>query len=88
MYYLVQDDAMLFDRIQKGDLLVIEPCENDLNEHDIYVVKIGHEKYIRRITALEEGFSLIPSNKVHDEIQCNNLKIVGVVTKSLMLFNY
>ncbi|MNS19286.1 hypothetical protein D3C86_952480 [compost metagenome] len=87
MYYLVQDDAMLFDRIRKGDILVIEPYRDALNNHDIFLVEIGQKKYIRRVTALEEGYSLVPSNKTHDEIKCNNFKVVGIVVKSLMFFN-
>lgn len=85
MYYLVRDNSMNGDRINQGDVLVVEKTRKDIAPGDIALIETSSKKMIRRVINEGNKFTLIASNSSYDNIVCEKIEIIGVITRNIII---
>lgn len=85
MYYLVKDNSMNGDRISQGDVLVVEKTRRAVGPDDILLVEASSRKMIRRVINEGNKFVLVASNSSFENIVCEEIEIVGVITRNLVI---
>lgn len=84
-YYIVQDDSMDLDRLIKGDLVIIHQ-KKILNSFDIFLVKVGSSRYLRRVIKDDSCYILISSNPNYEDIRCNDIIIIGALANNIIMY--
>lgn len=84
MYYLVQDDGLINDRISKGDVLMVDRKRN-AQHNDIVLARINSRKLVRRLKVRPDNkILLVTSNGKYEEVICDKTAVIGVVTANIM----